>query len=354
MVGNANANGIPFLKRYGIPSAIKNSMILWYDIARQGATNESMAENPILKDLSGNGHDATCSNFAWGGMSGINGYSDNLRNYKINSYDGFVIEVVNDHKFTINGNIGLRSYYNVLVNFNDYSAKRGSLYAKGVHDDLHFIYQINGATSNPNASIQIKNGLNEFDFIPNETSNFMKFQLVNKTEAIIENVNIEIEFLPLYPNALVFDGEDDYALAEGLPLLNKEDGYTVILRRKWLKNTDVRHCLVSKNTKWGTTAQGGIDGAFAMECDVYNTMSFGISTKIDITLENTDDFVYQTSRSYNGKTTIESGDAQDANHLCIAAINKGKLWRSSIAVYSLILFNRDLSTKEIEWVKENM
>lgn len=71
MVGNANANGIPFLKENGIPIAIKNSMILWYDIQRQGATNENMAINPILKDLSGNGHDATCYNFAWTEESGI-------------------------------------------------------------------------------------------------------------------------------------------------------------------------------------------------------------------------------------------------------------------------------------------
>lgn len=354
MAGNANANGIPFLKRYGIPPAIKNSMVLWYDIARQGATNESMAVNPILKDLSDNGHDATCYNFGWSGMSGIGGYPDNLRNYKIYSYDDFVTDVVNDHKFTINGNIGLESYYLVLVNNKDYSARRGSLYAKGIPDGLRFVYQINGATSNPDGLIQIKNGLNEFNLNPNETSNFIKFQLKNLTGEIIENVNIEIEFLPLYPNALVFDGEDDYALVEGLPLLNKEDGYTVVLKRKWLKNTDVRHCLVSKNTRWITIAQGGVDGAFAMECDVDNTMSFGISTKINVTFEDTDDFVYQTSKSYNGKKIIELGDAQDANHLCIAAINKGQLWQSSIAVYSLILFNRDLLTEEIEWVKENM
>lgn len=356
MATNANANGIPFLKskRLGIPNTIKDSIVVWYDIKRQGATNESMAENPILKDLSGNGHDATCYNFALGGMSGISGYPDNLRNYEIISYDDFVTEVVNDHKFTINGNIGLKPYYQVLLNTRDYSAKRGSLYAKGIPDDVWFVYQINGSTSNPDGSLLIKNGLNEFDLIPNENSNFMKFQLVNQTEAIIENVNIEIEFLPLYPNALVFDGEDDYALAEGLPLLNKEDGYTVILKRKWLKNTDVRHCLVSKNTKWETTAQGGVDGAFSMECDVQNTMSFGTSTRINVTLEDTDDFVYQTSKSYNGEKIIELGNAQDTNHLCIAAINKGKLWLSSIAVYSLILFNRDLSTEEIKWVKENM
>lgn len=48
-----------------------DSIILWYDIKRQGATNENMAENPVLRDLSGNGHDATCYNFAWTEQSGI-------------------------------------------------------------------------------------------------------------------------------------------------------------------------------------------------------------------------------------------------------------------------------------------
>ena len=56
-----------------IPKAIKDAMVLWYDIKRQGATNESMAENPVLRDLSGNGYDATCYNFAWSKMSGIGG-----------------------------------------------------------------------------------------------------------------------------------------------------------------------------------------------------------------------------------------------------------------------------------------
>lgn len=49
---------------------IMRSMVCWYDISRQGCTNEAMAKNPVLKDLSGNGHDMTCYNFAWAGMSG--------------------------------------------------------------------------------------------------------------------------------------------------------------------------------------------------------------------------------------------------------------------------------------------
>ena len=51
--------------------AIRKSCVLWYDPARQGCTNERMAANPVLKDLSGNGHDATCYNFAWTEESGI-------------------------------------------------------------------------------------------------------------------------------------------------------------------------------------------------------------------------------------------------------------------------------------------
>lgn len=72
MATNANANGIPFLKRTGIPPAIKNSMVVYYDIKKQGCTNESMKADPRLIDLSGHGYDAVLNNFAWNEDSGIN------------------------------------------------------------------------------------------------------------------------------------------------------------------------------------------------------------------------------------------------------------------------------------------
>ena len=55
--------------------SIFDAMVLWYDPKRQGATNENMAEKPVLTDLSGNGHDATCYNFAWTENSGISSTS---------------------------------------------------------------------------------------------------------------------------------------------------------------------------------------------------------------------------------------------------------------------------------------
>ena len=72
MVSNANANNIPAYSLHSkFVENIMDSMVLWYDIKRQGATNESMSQKPVLRDLSGNGHNATCYNFAWTKQSGI-------------------------------------------------------------------------------------------------------------------------------------------------------------------------------------------------------------------------------------------------------------------------------------------
>lgn len=54
-----------------IPRAIREALVCWYSPRRQGCTNESMAAEPILRDLSGNGLDLTCHNFAWTAQSGI-------------------------------------------------------------------------------------------------------------------------------------------------------------------------------------------------------------------------------------------------------------------------------------------
>lgn len=50
-----------------------------------GLTNEQMAENPVWKDLTGNGHDLQMKNFAWGGMSGVNGYVQNFNYFRNNA-----------------------------------------------------------------------------------------------------------------------------------------------------------------------------------------------------------------------------------------------------------------------------
>lgn len=60
-----------------------------------GLTNEQMAENPIWKDLTGNGHDLQMKNFAWKGMSGVGGYVTNkeVYEYDLNKYSYVFIPI---------------------------------------------------------------------------------------------------------------------------------------------------------------------------------------------------------------------------------------------------------------------
>lgn len=50
-----------------------------------GLTNEQMAANPVWVDKTGNGHDLQMKNFAWSGMSGVNGYVQNFNYFRNNT-----------------------------------------------------------------------------------------------------------------------------------------------------------------------------------------------------------------------------------------------------------------------------
>ena len=69
-----------------------------------GLTNEQMAENPVWKDLTGNGHDLQMKNFAWKEGSGIS-----------DIYPGFILgDGVDDEAVTKN-NLDLEDTYLSLI-----------------------------------------------------------------------------------------------------------------------------------------------------------------------------------------------------------------------------------------------
>ena len=361
MVGNANANGIPFLKRYGIPPAIKNSMVLWYDIARQGATNESMAENPILKDLSGNGHDATCYNFAWEGMSGIGGfvfadsdfftYSDKpvtVSNHIITLNKCNYVEslIYNPDKYTDANTERIvvnRPAFKIKVSGvgeNEYIRIHGSLFNGSKWREQNIISNVgNGMTDIPainqtyNRVGTESNNLIYQDFI-------ITLRSTDNSESPSESV-ITIEILPQYPNALVSDGIDDYAYVEGLPILTD---YTVIAKRIWLSSQMI-HTFASKSEIAG-------QGAFIFEISDLNAevYSYGTPNSADIV---SDIISYQTTNEYNGKK-INKGSNRDTDKLWISKLRNNNTYIGSFAIYSFLLFNRTLTAEEIEWVKANL
>ena len=321
------------------------SMVLWYDLKKQGATNESMAENPVLRDLSGNGHDATCYNFAWTGMSGVGGYDDNkhpaISLWPTMSFRG---------TFTVN------SRYSVTITNCAESGITSDILYNLNYVDTECMFKVSGLqngqkvyigrTDSNNANIVETDGIYKIQGILQDSG---KYNVTIGCVDFTGDCNITIEQLPLYPHALVSDGVDDYCLVEGLPLLNKEDGYTVIAKRKWIDN---KGCLSHKRETVDENGAFQFERYYAQGDKGFTNFSFGERTGCPIQI---DDITYQTTASYNGNV-LNVGDLLDNNFLQLFHygynVNSGLF--SSIALHSFILFNRDLSIDEIEWVKTNL
>ena len=343
----------PYLP-WDTPKAIRDAMVLYYDIAKQEATNESMALSPILKDLSGNGNDATCYNFGWSGMSGIGGYSmPNLTTWIKNSM--VVIETITDNKIKIvsGGNaemqLGIRRKYS-----SDISIK---------FSFTELVSSINVYKNTNTGSVLIQTITEEGEYI-------LDFEYdADKTfnQILIAGLGT-VEQLPLYPNALVSDGVDDYAYVQDKYddegnlinkkslVLNREDGYTVIAKRKWI-NEPTAGTFNPIASKQGSTTMVE-NSAFVFEYSrisnsirQYGSWNFGSPNTLNSIADG--DVVYQTSKSYNGQNVLNVGSNEDSDRLYISSLLNNAGF-ANIALYSLLLFNRDLTDEEIEWVKNNL
>lgn len=299
----------------GIGADIMKSMVLWYDLKKQGATNENMAENPVLRDLSGNGHDATCYNFAWSRMSGIGGY-----------------KLVGRGKYTITN---VENNGNILGNFTDNN------------------YTITLTVSNIPEQAKILIRADKGTHLEFTEDGTYTIEITDKVctfavDNFVGECNIEVIEHPQYPNALVSDGVDDYAMVGSLPILTKDKGYTVIAKRKIFNHeTDTKSMpIFCKGDRSSTNESFGVE-MYSNNINV--ARNFLKTTPIELQ-EN--DISFQTSVSYNGQV-IKKGNSEDGKSLYICT-NENQNGYKSIALYSLLLFNRDLTTEEIEWVKTNL
>lgn len=317
----------------GTPEAIRQSCMLWYDVARQGCTNEAMAADPVLRDLSGNGHDAACHNFAWAGMSGVGGYALDFTG-KFLVHDSRADLERSAYVFTVKSIKGSGSFLetnSASQTLPSFTIKVRGLDAAGVTlrygSDTTSFYDM------------AEDG--EYELPGVDSSPFIGFRF----DKAAGQCDITVEMMPLYPGALVSDGVDDYCLVEGLPLLTKERGFTVIAKRKNLISNQ-QTCLASKRNS------ALPNGAFVFELcanGYYRADSFGYQNGIDLLKES--DISYQTSKSYN-EIPIQAGEELDNNVLNL--FNLTGNYFANVALYSFILFNRDLTKEEIEWVKTNM
>ena len=308
-------------------------------------TNESDGRE-ILTDLTGNGHDIQLYNFAFAENSGYGLYSVDMnsivykesdKSYRLN-YNTFNLKGVNFPviRFPVtNKNINFTINVNIK---NEYTTNLLDVY-----------YTITGVGTTY-IKKSLENGINNISYvIPEEDE---PTQILIAWRDNTTNVDVDIEFIPDYKGALVSDGVDDYGLCENFPILTKERGYTVCALRKILKpfeEIQVNACLLSNYNN--TEA-----GSFYIENRANNswsTYSFGgVTNNLDVDYNN--DFVFQTSLSYNNYPINKGENTNSINRLYLFRLAG---WVSSYlpsALYALEIYDRDLTDSEINAVKARM
>lgn len=196
---------------------------------------------------------------------------------------------------------------------------------------------------------------------PDSISGYKGHELVLKNFAFTSNSgfggsvdhsggNDEGKAASSYEGSLVFDGVDDYAVCDNMPI---QTDYTVICRREII-NTNNSSAVASKRTYPNDI---GSFGAFIIERVTANgskaLYSFGKDNAVN--LFNSNQIIYQGKTAYNDRNII-AGDASDTNILSLGAnaynLNLGRCQEfSNVAIYYFALYDKSLTPDEIEQEK---
>lgn len=308
-----------------------------------GLTNEQMAENPIWKDLTGNGHDLQMKNFAWKGMSGVGGYTENYDSnkwYKVASridatwtYKSFNVKSIKDNNFA-------QLFYQSQSSDTEFRVLSCTIKVSGLTDGQGIEYISNG--TQPTVIMRIENDgiyhLPSFDFGAKNAYYGFKFLKLQ------ESCNITIEQLPLYPGALVFDGVDDYGTCNNFPILTKEKGYTVVALRQWLSFQDIGYPTLVVNSTDRLAAFSFEDFRSKTKSTWNWGRSVGLSDyKIPLL------YTYQTSTSYNSKTIYAGATEEGSN---ILQVCRSGIYCANAAIWEIVILDHDATEEELTKIKD--
>ena len=335
---------------YYLPAKIDDTKVLGFQTHFKSECDITITQLPtsILKDFSGNKHDAYLYGFKGKLNSGVGIYAQDFKNWNYGS--------------TINNNISTRSYNKFHIvkkkadnwfgftigipknNYYNQSYKLKFNINKKIDDIKFSVVSTDGNLITTNAySVYINDGsIIDVPIISEEIFNNKEETNIYYDFGTNKDIEIDVELIADYPNQLCYDGKS-YAVAYGLPILTV---YTVIADRTWFAEKVVNGVFMSKALEQ--------NGAFILEYKQgykWNTYSYYSATNVNIDKDNS--IVYQTKNKYN-EQTIYPGDKQDTDTLFIGTIRKDDS-RSFIGCHGdILLFNRTLTEYEISWVKNNM
>lgn len=305
-----------------------------------GITNEQMAANPVWVDKTGNGHDLQLKNFSWKGMSGIGGYVADIDEWGTNSTAAYFER--NSIKITAtfkeNASLGLL-YHNIKLR------QSCVLKVTGIPEGCDaFLDDRLG-----NRFYMSEDGV--YEIIP---SNFLAEALYLSIEKYPERwygSKLTIEQLPLYPGALVFDGVDDWAGCDNLPLLPKEKGYSIIALRNWITRYDATQYKRPLISNLDTNNEGAFLIEYRKDENV-NDVTGSCNSFTDVYIDDNNPITWQTSSSYNGQI-IKKGTSKSTNKLCICKTYFGQLSNyANAAIWEIVILDHDATEEELTKIKD--
>lgn len=314
-VGSASAKGSGSLFHKSLVDA-------WF---MSGYSND----NPPASISGYKGHELVLKNFAFAGSSGFGKYSVNKRTWtdtnrceridvdyltytfvNITESSGSVLQYIDGAQFSVIGNI--------------VKVRVAGIPEGGKVDIGNYITNIT------------EDGVYEGTY----TRNTNNTTTISTTNCI--GATITVEFLPDNAGSLVFDGVDDYAVCDNMPI---QTDYTVICRRQiWDKQDDADWVLASKSMSYG-------NGAFIFEFrdnkrDVIR--SYGDTTFVS--MKRSDSVSYQTATSYNGTDALK-GAGIDSSVLHLGNVRPDDTRCLHGTIYYFALYDKSLTPDEIEQEK---
>lgn len=338
-----------YIKKDGVYTFKDNNLYFGFGISVIGECNITITQLPtsILKDFSGNKHDAYLYGFKGKLNSGVGIYAQDFTKWIFGSVIHNISTKAHNKLYIVKKNPNNYFGFTVGIQKANYYNKPYKLkfnFNKEINDIKFSVVSTDGNLITTQCfSAIINNGsVVDVPIISEEIFNNQKEPNIYYDFGTNKDIEIDVELIPDYPNQLCYDGKM-YAIAYGMPILTD---YTIIADRTWFKDKIISWSYFADKKKAFTFERTGNGKSF-------NAMSFAAETAIEL---QKDGVSYQTKASYNGNAINYHSDQADNDDRLVIGSTKDSLGNQCfIGCHSdILIFNRTLTEYEISWVKNNM
>lgn len=294
-------------------------------------TNEILKANPYLQDFSGNNRPLKLNNFLFAAMSGVGGYdisSTNILPDKAN------VTVTDNRIIHITKKLSTTNNMVNIVPANSNPTHK---------------FKITGLSDGRQVSLENRNGgFYTFDNGEHEVTLTYPEGTTSLYNAIgvtgdIGDMDVTIEFLPKYPNALVTDGVDDYGVVENFKSLQN---YMMFFQCAITRPNTVNGIFSTTSIENGNNImgwmllQGNYENSVRFGNNGYKNFEFTSSIKNKISYVLSANNELMTCYVGEEKATIAGTYKQTgANMSLFLSDNNNKTRFGSMAFYKSILFD---------------